>query len=398
MSKNFSSEYLFLNSALEVPQSFIAWCSLSAISVALGRRIWLEMGPFRIYPNMYIILVAGAGKMRKSTAIKVARDLIYKMSPVPNVIGQKLTPEALIDAMTHLPPAAAKKIVLGNDPIGQGMIITDELTTLLNRTTSDNGMATLLTDFWDCPDLWKSQTISRGIKQMRDIQLGMLAATTPEELRKAIPEEAIGSGLASRILFIYETESSKPIAFPTYTPRHLEARDFCINFLQRVQMLSGPVEVSAEAKTWFTEFYNTECYNSPLLDDAHLRGYASRRHIHLLKLAMNLSVALYERPELSVAVLEKAKMLVNYNEVQLQKIVRLLTMSEKGAIIQYIYSIIHRHGRVTREQLLAEVSHRIDNRELTEYLETLKQSRQVETFANFSTIYYQIRGYTPSKK
>ena len=55
-TKNFFTEYAILNSNTEIPTGFSSWCGLSAVSAALGRRIYLDMGHFTIFPNMYIIL------------------------------------------------------------------------------------------------------------------------------------------------------------------------------------------------------------------------------------------------------------------------------------------------------------------------------------------------------
>ncbi len=390
--KSFCSEYIILNSATEIPPAFTAWCSLSAISCALGRRIWIDMGAFRIYPNMFIVLIAGSGQMRKSTAVNVTRDILEALSPVPNLIAQKLTAEALIDAMKRLPPAVGKILVgSGAEPIGQGMVITDELTNFLNRGTNDGGMVPMLIEFYDCRKRFTYQTRGKGMEVLRDTSLGMLAATTPEELRKAIPEEVIGSGLASRILFVYETTPAKPIAFPTYTTRHTDAKDFCVRFLQRISTLEGPVPISEDSRVWCEECYTQRCFNSPLLDDPHLRGYASRRYIHILKLALNLSVGLTERPVITPEILTRAEKLVVYNEVMLQKVVQLVTMNEKGAVISFVLGLVQKHKKITRQDLTRLVSHRLDTRELNEITETLIRSHQIECIVNGPQIFYIIR-------
>lgn len=388
--KNFCTEYVLLNTGTEIPKNFTAWCSISAISCVLGRRLWIDMGPFRIYPNMFIVLIAGSGQMRKSTAIKVTRNMLDLLSPGPNLIAQKITTEALIEAMQHSQMEPGK-IVLGKKAVGQGFAITDELTNFLNSKTTEGGIVPMLIEFYDCCEVFKYQTKSRGVEKLYDTQLGLLAATTPEELRKAIPEQAIGSGLASRMLFVYETKPEEPVAFPKYTTRQLEAKEYCVRALQRASQLSGPIELSEECIKWCRQCYDTRCFNSPMLDDPHLRGYASRRYIHILKLAISLAVGTTELPILTPRILEKAEYLVELNEVHLQKVIQLVTMNDKGSVINTVLHIIIRHKKISRQDLLRAVSNRLDTRELTEVLETLIKSNQVVCTVHGTTIMYTLK-------
>jgi hypothetical protein len=296
------------------------------------------------------------------------------------MLSQKSTAEAMMDALkdnTFAPGAEPGKVVMC--PVGQGFIVTDELTNFINPATTQGGIVPMLIEFYDCRDRFSYRTKARGLESLRNTQLGMLAATTPEELRNAIPEAVIGSGLASRILFVYESTAAPPVAFPTYTSRAIEAKEFCIRWLQRAYQMGGPVPLSAECREWGEECYKARCYNSPLFDNPHLRGYASRRFIHILKLAMVLGVGLNESPVPTVQTLERAERLLNLNESHLQRVVELVTMNDKGSVIQYVRSLIAQHKSIKRHDLMRLTSHRLDSRELTEILETLIRSNQVTT-------------------
>jgi hypothetical protein len=391
--KNFFSEFSILNTGTEIPLTFTAWSSISCVSAALGRRVWIDMGPFAIYPNMFVVLIAGSGRMRKSTSIGVARKMLEKITPPINFISQKITPEALLDALKQTPGGAAGKVIIGAgiEPVGQGFLITDELTNFLNGATNENNINPILTDIYDCADPYSYHTKSRGKEKLRSTQLGMLAATTPEELRKAIPETAIGSGLASRILFIYEDSPMRPVTFPVYSGEQITARDFCIKALQRLSLLSGQLEIPNDCREWCHDCYHNRCSTSPLLDDPHLRGYASRRLIHLLKLGLVLSTGRSERVSISVPALDQAESLLSHNESQLPKIVNLVTMNDKGAIIHYVLGLINKAQRITRQDLMASVAHRIDTAELTAVIDTLAKGNMIEVIVNGPSIVYTVR-------
>ena len=374
MNKNFCTEYRILTEKTEIPPTFNGWCSLIAISMALGRRVFLDMGPFRIYPNMYVVLVGASGNVRKSTGLAIVRNLLNTLKPPPQVIPQKITPQKLVESLKTNAVAC---------------LLTDELTNFLNAGAAELGMLTLLTEFYDCADKFETATLGRGKETLTNTQMGILACTTPEELRKAVSHDAIGSGLTSRFLFVYETQRGEPVTFPTYIPRQLEARQFCSDYLQSVLAISGQVVLNAECRAWCEKCYNERCYNSPMLQDPNLAGYASRRFTHILKLATVLSVGTRLSLELDLVALTTAERLLEHNEDYLYKIIRILTMNDKGATLHFVLSLINRFRKIERHQLMALTSHRIDTRELTDIIETLRSANQVRIMSDGSHIYYQ---------
>jgi hypothetical protein len=388
--RTFFSEYMLLNAGTEIPATFSMWCGLSAVSAVLGRRVYLDMGPFSVFPNMYIVLIAGSGRMRKSTAVGVTKKLLSDLDPQPNLISQKLTPEYLLQKLRN---GAESTIKIGSKmgQVGQGYLVTDELTNFLNPTTVQSGINAMLTDLYDCTPRFSYGTVGRGEELLVDTQMGILAATTPEELHKAIPKEGIGSGLASRVIFVYNDTPNPPVAFPTYSDRQISAKEYCIRFLQRCYTISGKVDLAGGAREWCVECYNERCYKSPLYDDPHLRGYASRRFIHVLKLATVISVGLMENLTITIDSLERAEQLLALNEVNLPKIVQLVTMNEKGSLTHLVLGLITRHKKISREALMKETWHYLDSNELTAVIETLIRSNQVCTQSNGSNIYYILR-------
>ena len=86
----------------EIPSIYALWCAISTVSVSLGRDCFIDMGHYTIYPNLYIVLVAGSGKCKKSTSIGVAEYFLNRVTPEIRIFAQKATPEALIGALSKL--------------------------------------------------------------------------------------------------------------------------------------------------------------------------------------------------------------------------------------------------------------------------------------------------------
>src|SRR3954469_23194853 len=63
----------------EAPERFHYWCAVHTIAGALRRRVYIDEGTFRWYPNFYIILIGPPGTVKKSTTINVGARLIREM-------------------------------------------------------------------------------------------------------------------------------------------------------------------------------------------------------------------------------------------------------------------------------------------------------------------------------
>ena len=58
--ENWLSAYVSYTDDTEAPREFHLWSAISAVAGALGRKCWIDMGTFTLYPAFYIIFVAPA--------------------------------------------------------------------------------------------------------------------------------------------------------------------------------------------------------------------------------------------------------------------------------------------------------------------------------------------------
>lgn len=380
---NFLGQYTIYNQHSESPSLFTLWCGFAGVSAVLGRRVWLDMGRFTIFPNMYTVLVAGSGRCRKSTSINQIEELLRLLEPPPNLIAQKITPEALIDAM-RIKEINDKSQLLREK--SEGFVIVDELATFLNKHTYEAGLGALLIPFYDCRPSFEYRTKGGGSQKLTNVCLGMLGASTVDWLTNAIPENAVGGGLTSRIMFIYVQEPPPPVAWPQTDPR---LKEQLVLSLQRLSTLEGPFNITRDAINTFTKLYENWYSRSPFYDNKNLAGYASRRHVHLLKLAMILSAA-ETGPKLLLTQkhLEGAELQLEMAEKNMPLVLDLVTSSESGSNTHSILELIRRQKKVPRQQLVTSFSNKLSVRELDMYIETLMQSGRIAHVIEGGNIYY----------
>lgn len=396
---NFVQGFMNFCANTEVPQMFAAWSAIAGISAILGRRTYIEFGAGNIYPNMYITLVAGSGQMRKSTSIDMISDMLREIKPGPNIVAQKLTPEALIDSL---------KVVHTEDPAHfmkvtcTGFILADELATFLNKQSYEAGIAPLLIQFFDCKASWEYRTKSGGSQVLTDLCLGMIAGSTIDWLSSAIPTNAVGGGLTSRIVFVYVDQPAAPVPYPVMSDETRSLRLTLINHLNRLARLEGMFKLTDSAMSFYKKEY-MRFYNG---DDGHtffnnptLRGYASRRHIHQLKLSMLLSAAEDDARIIEDRHIAGATQFLSLSEKHMSTVLNMITSTELGLLQKQFIDMIMRspvnpvtkERRVSKSLILRVMGHRVTLRELDETINSLKISHGLTEVISGKEIFYVLK-------
>ena len=216
--ENFLRDFANLAKGTEIPPLFALWSGISGVSAILGRRVWMDMGVFTVYPNLFVVLVAGSGQFRKTTSIRLIEKLIRQVDPHPNFISQKITPEALIDAVKI--QRTGDDSNLGKE-ISEGYVLAEELGIFINKKSYEAGMASILIPLYDCADVFEYRTKGRGVEEIRNACFSLLGASTVDWIRDAIPREAVGGGLTSRMIFVFTETPPEPVAIPSLSLIHI---------------------------------------------------------------------------------------------------------------------------------------------------------------------------------
>ncbi len=213
--------------ANETPLAFHQGAGLWLAALAIGRRLYIHT-PWgqRVFPNLYVMLVAVSTYYRKSAGLSLAVDVAR--AAVPHLIlPQPGSPEAFMSMLGGvLPPNFDEiatrdrdRLLKGNRFAAQRGIVRDELSAMFKSFGRDfmAGMKELFMQMYDCPDYLDSNTNNRGLVVIRDAALSMLGAATPAELSTALsPGDWFNGTLARFVLLTLEPEyAERPAATDT---------------------------------------------------------------------------------------------------------------------------------------------------------------------------------------
>lgn len=287
---NWIDSYMEYTKESEPPELFRKWCAVSVVAAALQRKCRLKWGTINFYPNMYIVLVAPAGKARKGTAMAPARKLLESIE-IPRV-AEAVTREALIRTIKN-----SETTTLSKDPSkppkihSSVTVFSPELTVFLGYNNLQ--LMSDLTDWFDCAERWAYHTKTQGTDDIRGIYVNLIGATTPDLLRSTLSLDAIGGGLTSRIIFVYEEKKGKTVPFPMMSEEEKALEDLLRYDLERILQMQGDFKVTKKFLDLWGDWYTAQDGVSPFkgFSPHALDGYIERRPTQVLKLSMIMSAA-----------------------------------------------------------------------------------------------------------
>src|SRR5678809_1176045 len=180
--ENWIEGYREFTQGTESPATFHLWVALGTIASAAQRKIMLPMGHYDVHSNMFIILTSPPGRSRKSTALRIGKNMLKSLKDY----GQQV----------HFSTQASSVAAL----IAQFVKIKDQehqsLTSFISELGSllgskSNEITDFLTDIYDCEPDWDKQTISRDLEKIKLPWFTLMGGTTPQWLGDNLSKTAV---------------------------------------------------------------------------------------------------------------------------------------------------------------------------------------------------------------
>lgn len=377
--------YLDYTRKQESPTAFHEWVGLSLLSASIGRHVWIPRIKYTIFPNLFVILVAGSAFCRKSVSIAIGMDILKSLEKPPMVFAQKITTEALIQALEEA------KV----DGASSGIICASELSVFMGSDATKSGIIPTLTDLYDSPKEWVYHTRGRGKEVLRNVTLSVLAASTKEWLRSSIPIDAVGGGFTSRIIFVSQHAPSKLILFPDDEVDDIDEEilksDLIADLWEVRTKIKGEIKFSPEAKKTAREWYVKEHQH---IRDSRLDGYFGRKHDTMFKLASLLSISESNNKVVSHVHIHRALGMLNENERNLGDIIASVVATAIGGDTERILDLIRKHKTIAHTDLLRKCWRFADAAAISSMVRTLIESNEIteETASDGRTRIYKFGG------
>jgi len=360
--RGFINQYIDYTKPQQSPTLFHTWTAISTVASVLRRRVWIDRGYYTLYPNLYMILVSASGVGMKSTAIKIATEgLLPKAIPDLTIMRGKLTMKYLVDWMAQ----AQNK---NPDKYAEVTIFCSEFKVFARGAYADSGLIEDLTHLYDNGP-YEYRTGGQGVYIVEKPCINLIAASTPEWLTTGSAADFIGGGFSSRIVPVALLKDEKLISWPEKTQVEKDLEGGLIGDLATIGKLSGSFLVTQDAKDYFDHWYkNKEKYQQ---SDDRMKGYYSKKHDLILKVAMSLSASLSDDLVITDDHIESAMSLLGKMELNIPFAFQGVAWGEQAKFQDKVLTTIKTAGEIAHSDLLRKFHYCMSGGDLKIIIQTL---------------------------
>jgi len=364
----------------ETPKSFIFWSGLSVISSVVKNKVYLDKFYYKLYPNIYVLLVAKSG-LRKTFPVSLAKTLVQKTGNT-RVIAGRNSIQAIIQELS-------RSYYVEGKPMSDscGFLASGEFS---NLVIDDPAALTILTDLYDghYNADWDN-TLKSGKEKLKDINITMLGATNPSHFKDKISQRDIEGGFIARTLVIFEQKKYRvnPLTEP---PSKMIDFPVLVDYLKGLAKLSGEFKWTPEAKLYYEQWY-AEFNEETEREDK--TGIANRLHDHVLKIAMLLSLSRGSSLELLESDVKQAIEACLTFSTNVTKMTLGTGKSQLAPQTALVIELLLSAEKMTmpRHTLLRKVWGDVDHFDLDRVVQTLEQSKILEIHHKNNEITYNLR-------
>ncbi len=358
----------------EAPLAYHLFCSLVAVGCILGRKIWMDMGYYRLYPPLGVFILGPSG-LRKTSAANIVLKLITAIE-LTKLYPQKFTPESLAVSVSEN---------------GQGLLYAPEMAATLGKQKYLEGLIPLLTSLQDCPDSKLEETIGRGKILLKDVAISLLMCSTPDWFVSNTPTDTFGGGFIARQIMVMQTDTPREEDIPELPRRDL--KDELIEELIEMSKFRGAMSFSATARAFHREWYHEHRERTKHPEHPLLGTYFQRKPDHIKRIAMCIHIAESGDLVLSLRSLQQAISIMDWIEQFIPPMLQSMFKTPMGESHDFVVqTILHAGGTMGHSALVRKVQHKMNASQLRSVIGSLVEAEMLLEIKNNLQHIYMIRG------
>jgi hypothetical protein len=280
---------------------------------------------------------------------------------------------------------SASKLVsdLADTLDGSLTILPSELGTFMN--VSNEEMYDLLTDLFDNKTAYTYSTRMHGLETVKEPCVNFLAATTPRWVEQQMPLHVIGGGFASRVIFIFEDAPRQRQLYYDIDEKQVKMMKEALSAdLKHIAELTGTFRHESKKTRGLIEDWYQGLDVIAAAAGPGVEGYYNRKHIHVHKLMMLLSVAESDKLVLTKDHFEKALVILDAIEAKMPHALVYAGQNPLAEMTWKVWDFVKAGNIVTEKAIIRRFHVDLGSDGLSEVIGTLVRTGAVERIANYN--------------
>lgn len=348
MSRNFPNwieAYVRYAGVTEAPKLMHFFAGVSTVAGALRRKVWIDMKRYTWTPCFFIVFVAKPGIVAKTTTMDIALDLLREVEGI-NFGPDSITWQSLVEHFA----AHCEMFQWGEEylPMSAVTLASGELCNLIDPR--DDKMLNAYISLWDGKKRFDKMTKTSGNDSINAPWINLIGCTTPSWIADNMPPNSVGGGFTSRCIFLWGEEKERYIPWvdEVVSDKDDEIREKLIEDLRHIAVnLTGPFEISAEARDWYRPLYEAMWKNAAMdTNTEQAEGYIARKQTHMCKLAMVLSASRSDDLVIELQDLQLAYTMLGQLEPDMPKVFSKIGRSEQSVSADRVIALMKAKGKL----------------------------------------------------
>ena len=305
---SFITNYLEHTKQYESPTSFWKWSAYACIAAVLRDNCFYQQGDDRLYPNIYVLLIADSAVQRKDRPVRMVERLVQKTNNTKVINGRSSIQGILDELAKGETDKKTGKILKG----GSAIWLAPEMSAGI---VSDPDAIKILTDIYSFREKYDSRLRTQANFSIKNICFSFMAASNEELLRDVYDIKATMGGLLGRTFLVAPNEFRPGNSL--FNLKIDQSFNALLDELHKVAQLEGEFDFRADAMKAYDEWYLP--FRSSYEKKADKSGISGRIHTSVLKLAMVLAVAenfelIIRKEHIVKAIDECSELIPNYTK------------------------------------------------------------------------------------
>ena len=342
---NFLDSYEeFTKKDLAVPPLYNKWCGIVGVGATLGRRLWISRGSFKVFPNLYVMLMGEPGTGKGIACSNLQR--IMNESEYPYFAADRSSKEKFLEDMADglsfnrgSMESLWQGTVLAEEPstaIGKEcLILAEEVQDFLGQNNID--FIAFLTKVWSQPAgvPYRYRIKTGKSVSITDPCINFLGGCTSANFALTFPPEINGQGFLARLILV----GGDPNGTRTTWPKPAEDSDRTeLAYALKSIGESCTGEICLDAKT--LELLDTLNQEFGGVDDPRFKDYNIRRFTQLLKLCIINAASRFDKT-LRIEDIERAEQILEDTEHWMPKALGTFGKSRNADVTNKILQALH---------------------------------------------------------